>query len=555
MHIRQNAPPAPLWSILSCRLANKSKPLRFSLVDAAGASGAPNIGPGSGLANTASSGPGVWAVALRLVLAAGCLVVFALAVLALHQGKIGRYTVDEQVSIPSALSHVLFGSPLGYVDAALIPYFQKRGQGTTAQLVEQIAHADLAPTYDVQMPNFGVGIGPPLSTFLAFEIFGPHARSLALLFLALLGTSAIGYILRFRGERLWVAPVFLAASTFLLLTEGMEAPMWVLEAPIGGARSYILIAILPTLHCCFEFVASESKSRRTALFRGLLLGLQVVILGFAIMVRYTPICFILAMLVSALIGLRHGSIKRIVMVCLVPLAAMTVALYGVAPLAFPKQAEEGALRTLVWHRIFVGYQVNPDWPFPGLRDKYKCPAMPAGLGAQADQDGHCVWFSDPANQSRPTAEVAAGIYGAEYEAVMRRAFFDVAREYPGETLVTFLYYKPRMMAEQTRRSLMLWPAVPRRVMSLAVLELVLLAGFLAIEPAPKWCGKLGASATMVSALAVSVAIPHFLAWTNPATGQELATGAVFVAIVTVWLSCRTMLWLWRRVSPFRQAPG
>jgi hypothetical protein len=113
-------------------LANKSKPLRFSLVDAAGASEAPNIGPGSGLANTASNGRGAWAAALRLVLAAGCLVVFALAVLALHQGKIGRFTVDEQVSIPSALSHVLFGSPLGYVDAALIPYFQKRDQGTTA---------------------------------------------------------------------------------------------------------------------------------------------------------------------------------------------------------------------------------------------------------------------------------------------------------------------------------------------------------------------------------------------------------------------------------------
>jgi hypothetical protein len=54
------------------------------------------------------------------------------------------------------------------------------------------------------MPIDGIGFGPPLSDTIAFALFGLHARSLLLLFLALLGVSAASYILRFRNERLWV---------------------------------------------------------------------------------------------------------------------------------------------------------------------------------------------------------------------------------------------------------------------------------------------------------------------------------------------------------------
>jgi hypothetical protein len=394
-------------------------------------------------------------VGLRAMLAVVCFAVFALAAVSLHQERIGRFSVEEEGPIPAGLSHLMFGAPLGFADTGLLRYFKTSTEASTAEAVESIARGDVAPTHDLQMPIDGIGFGPPLSDTIAFALFGLHARSLLLLFLALLGVSAASYILRFRNERLWVAPVFLAALTVLLLTRAAEMPLWASEAPIGGERSYLLLAILPTLHWCFELVAGKSQSRREALVSGLLLAIQVAILGIAILVRFSPICFLPAILVGALLGLRYGSVKRAAALFLLPLAAVIITLYAVVPLAFPDQAESGRLRSLIWHRAFVGFGLNPAWPFPGVADRYICPTVPDALRQSPrpgvrDSDAHCVWLAEPMNQSRPAAEVWTELYGARYEAVLRRAFFDVAFQYPGQTLATFLYYKPLRMASDEK---------------------------------------------------------------------------------------------------------
>jgi hypothetical protein len=480
---------------------------------------------------------------LRSSLPIACFAVFALAAASLHQEEISRFVVEEEGPIPAALSHLLFGAPLGFADAGMLQYFKMSKVRTADEAVERAVQGEAVPTHDLQMPIDGVGIGPPLADTIAFALFGPHARSLLWLFLALLGVSAGGYVLRFRNERLWVTPVFLAALTFLLLTFGMEGPRAVAEAPLGGERSYILLAILPMLHWCFELMSGKSRSRREALFKGLLLGVQVTILGFAILVRYSPICLIPTVLVSALLALRSGSAKRVAVLCLVPLAGLVIALYGVVPLSFPAQAESGRLQSLIWHRAFAGYGVNPEWPFPGVVEQYPCPQVPQGgiVHRGADSNAHCVWFAAPMNQARPASEVWAELYGTRYEAVLRDAFFDVAVRYPGKTLATFLYYKPLMMVNATESSLIPRPAMPMDVAALAVLQFVLLAVFLAIEPAYGRGVSPRAGITIVTALVFFAFIPHLLAWTNPATGQELAAGAMCGAIVGVWLGCRTVL--------------
>jgi hypothetical protein len=415
---------------------------------------------------------------LRPALALACFALFALAAVSLHQQRMVRFSVEEEGPIPAALSHVLFGSPIGFADTGLLQYFKTSTAASTAEAVERAMQGEATPTHDVQIPLDGVGIGPPLSDTIAFALFGPHARSQLLLFLALLGVSAGGYILRFRNERLWVAPVFLAALTLLLLTLGMEAPRAASEAPLGGERSYILLAILPTLHWCFELVAGGSRSRRETLIRGLLLGVQVTILGFAILVRYSPICLIPAVLVSALLALRSGSGKRAALVSLLPLAGLMIALYGVIPHGFPEHADSGKLRSLIWHRAFISFDLNPDWPFPGVAKQYVCPQVSAGIThGGSDSNAHCVWFAAPMNQLRPAADVWADLYGTQYEAVLRNAFFDVATRCPGETLATFLYYKPLKMVDATRRSLIPWVAITASVAVLAALQLVLLATF------------------------------------------------------------------------------
>ena len=454
----------------------------------------------------------------------------------------GRFSVEEEGPIPAALSHLLFGAPVGFADTGLLRYFKTSTAGSAAEAIERAAHGEAMRTHILQMPLDGIGIGPPLSATIAFALFGPHARSLLLLFLALLGLSTAGYVLRFRHERLWVAPVFLGALTVMLLTRATEMPLTAAEAPLGGERSYILLAILPTLHWCFELVAGASHSRREALNRGLLLGLQVTILGVAILVRYSPVCLIPAVLVSAVLGLRYGSARRAVLLCLLPVAGVMIFLYAVVPAVFPDQAASGRLQSLIWHRAFVSYGLNPDWPFPGVAEQYACPQVPGGITHRGtDGNGHCVWFAAAMNQSRPVAEVWAGIYGTQYELVMRDAFFDVVTRYPRETLATFLYYKPLKMIDATRRSLIPGPAMPPSVGALALLQFLLVAGFLATERGPGRGVEPKVGMTIVAALIISASVPHFLAWTNTAVGQELAAGAAALAIAGVWLGCRAVL--------------
>ena len=75
----------------------------------------------------------------------------------------------------------------------------------------------------------------------------------------------------------------------------------------------------------------------------------------------------------------------------------------------------------------------------------------------------------------------------------------------------------------------------------AIFQLVLLTGFLALEPASGRGIKPGAALTIVTALVLCAFVPHLLAWTNPATGQELAAGVACGAIIGVWLGCRAVL--------------
>ena len=484
-----------------------------------------------------------------------CFVVFVLAAAELHQDRVDHFAVEEADPIPAALSHVLYGAPIGLVDTGLLQYFMTTHGQSAAAAVDEAAR-NAVPTHDWRVPADGSGIGPPLSATLAFMLFGPHARSILWQFLALLGISTLSYVMRFRHERLWVAPVYLGGLTLWLLTMGGGGPLSINQAPLGGMRSYILIAILPVVHWCFELVAAEAASWREALTRGVLLAPQVAIFGFTIVVRYSPIAFVPAVIMSALLAVRYGTAKRAGLLSLLPLAALLACVYGLFPLSFPEQAQSGRLQSVVWHRAVVSLSINPAWPFPGLQDRYKCPLIPGALAHRGkDSIGHCVWFAAPMNQSLPVAEVAAGLYGADYERTMRDAFFDIAAHYPFETLATFLYYKPYWMIDQTLKALAPWPKAPTPVAVLAAIEMLLLVGFLAIAPPPERGVKLRAAKMIAAAIVLCALIPHLEAWTNPPTGQELTAGVICGAIVALWVGCRAALQRFAGPTSFDTRPA
>ena len=476
-----------------------------------------------------------------------------LAAAALHEDRVDHFAVEEQGPFPAALSHVLYGAPVGLADSGLLQYFQAPHGNSAAEMVDVAVRGDVAPTHEWRMPMDGSGIGPPLSATLAFMLFGPHARSILWQFVALLGVSTLSYVIRFRHERLWAAPVFLGGLTLWLLTVGGGGPLSSDAAPLGGMRSYILIAILPVVHWCFELVADKSASWRDAAIRGVLLAIQVTVFGYAIVVRNSPIALIPAVIASALLAVGYGLAKRAALLSLLPLAAMLMFLFGLGPLAFSDQAASGRLHSVVWHRVFISLSVNPNWPFPGLHDRYQCPLIPGGLRfveRGRDFNGHCVWLAAPMNQSRPIGEINAGLYGADYERVLRDAFFDVAIHHPFETLATFLYYKPRLIVDQTVKALTPWSGVPRRVAALATAQMLLLIGFLAMAPPPGSDMKRRAGKAIATAIALSALIPHIIAWTSGPTGQELSAGVICGAIVVLWLGCHAAIrrlgrrWRW-----------
>src|SRR5262249_7482605 len=141
----------------------------------------------------------------------------------------------------------------------------------------------------------------------------------------------------------------------------------------------------------------------------------------------------------------------------------------------------GKLRSLLWHRTLVGFAVNPKWPFGDLHDRYSCPQITGGLRRGGnDQNGQCVWLAAAVNQSRPLTDVVADFYGAEYERVIRAAVIDIMARYPGQTALTFLYYKPRRMLDSTLKSLSPWPQTPGIVAALAPAQGALLIAILVI---------------------------------------------------------------------------
>src|SRR5262249_2362207 len=92
--------------------------------------------------------------------------------------------------------------------------------------------------------------------------------------------------------------------------------------------------------------------------------------------------------------------------------------------------------------------LHPAWPFGNLREVYDCTKeIPQGLNsANADRNGHCVWWVHVVKQGWPFSEGLKHTYDAEYERVLRQAVFNVIWSYPRQAFELYFYYKPLTLA-------------------------------------------------------------------------------------------------------------
>jgi len=272
-----------------------------------------------------------------------------------------------------------------------------------------------------------------------------------------------------------------------------------------------------------------------------LLAIQVAILGLSILVRGSTIYMLIPVVGIALIGLYRQRGKKIarrrLLILLLFPAALLVGLGGLTRATFSDHAHAGRLIPVVWHRVFISLGANPEWPFAGLREKYRCPGIPEGLvPSTIDRNGHCVWLAYTHALGIPEATAALELYNADYERGLRTVFFTTLVSYPRQTIETFLYYKPKNIAYQIG---MMFSRdgfhATRSVVALIFLQVLLVIGFIGIQLRLKPLSDARRQASVLLFFLVPAFIPQLAGWTLPATAIDFFAYWYAGCVIFCWM--------------------
>jgi hypothetical protein len=494
-------------------------------------------------------------VTTRLALTALSFALYATAVLALHQDRTVAFANEENGPLPAAVSHWLYGTPGGLIDLGVYDFFLQalRTDTPTAEIVKRAAQGAAPATGEVSVAIDGAGVGGIVAARLGFALFGPHGRALTLTYLFLIGLSTVSFALRYRDERMSAAPILLLALTLLLFAPPLDGQL-AQQAPIGGIRYYAVVGLLPTLHWCFEFGDRGIPGRYGGLARWGLLGIQLAVMGLAILVRGSPFYLLLPLAGSVGLALyrRHTGVaaRTTAAYLLIPAAVLAIGLGLLPRLAFPDYAASGRLYVNLWHHIFVGFGTSPYFPFPGMTDVYSCPDVPGGLAPGIhDSDGQCVWWSYVADHHVSTAEGQAGTYSGAYESALRDAVFYVIHRYPGAVLKNIVLYKPQYIVEAVATT---WPSLDSApahpVPPLAVLQFILLIGFVVAEREPRPFRDAAVRLGVLLPFLVSVEVPLLIAWAVPWTIADLLALLLCGVVIGTWLALALSVKLMRETE-------
>jgi hypothetical protein len=470
----------------------------------------------------------LWRAALRPSVAFGAYLLYvAAAVVATHEHP-SAWALEYHGSLPAAISHAVYGTPLGQFDTNVqAVFFDLYRTGVTAQSVERAVEETARGTIPhgtTTIANEGIGAGQPLFMGFAAALFGPHLSSFTYLFLLLMGISTIAFIARFSDGRLFMVPLTCAALSVMLLTPLIFDQEVLDQVPMGGNRFFGMLGVLPALHLYFDLreepPGASPKSTRAS-------GVQVVLLMLAILVRSSSAYLLGLIALGALRRLRAvwsersrrltflREARRLLVLAVVSLAIM-VALV-------PDYLLYGRVFGHVWHRAFVSLAIHPDWPFGNLREVYDCTkSMPQGLNRKhPDDNGMCVWWAYPPNRARSQGELVETVYGPEYQSVMRSALFDVIRSYPRQAWELYTYYKPLLLWQTLRRGLDIeWRSASAPLLWLVAGQALIFLGFTVHgafargAEATRWLGPIP--------ILFALSLPsQFLAWSSLHTGVDI----------------------------------
>jgi hypothetical protein len=404
----------------------------------------------------------------RVAFAAMALASFALyaaGVFALHQDRTSWWD-NERSAMAAAVSYLEYGTNFGAVAVNVERYFLKFPANNpdvtlrTAHTFAISAQEALASTVEGSLPpgpiraftNDGNGAGLPLLVTIAMAIFGPHASSLVIFYLTMIGISTLAFMLRYRDERQIFLLLFFLIASVMLLTPLSTVQFMADTAPIGGYRLLTLAAILPAAHLYCEIVEPFDIDRAKSGTSHLLLLFIQGILFFTIFVVRSSAGYLVIVPAIALFWRVYRDKIKINLRS--PLAYKTVSWtlglllwMVIISVAMPQYVKSGRASSGFWRHAFVSLSFHPQWPFGNLSDVYDCKKyIPTGLTTGGpDANAHCVWVAHLLNEKRDMSVAPDEIYGADYEKAARKAYFYVATHYPKQVFEVYAFTKSAMI--------------------------------------------------------------------------------------------------------------
>jgi hypothetical protein len=464
--------------------------------------------------------------------AAASFIIYASAVVALHQYHVNLFYC-ERVGLAAAVSNVVYGAPLGKVYPAIQAQLLDMG-APAEEVLDRVIHLSPAPQNPMTAQPDGNGIGFITVASWAMRLFGPHLFALPLFTLGLLALSAAVFLWRFPDDRSAVVTVSFLALTLMLCTPLVWDTAFAGQIPIGGIRYFSLLAVIPAFHIVLE-LADRGGGDPAKKWDLVSLAVQAIILVLAVLVRGSAAFVAGPILLVGLVkawGSRGNRTQLRSLRNKAAIIAMVGAVFvGLLLAVLPSRyLLDGRATTVFWHRVVISLGINPAWPFGNLREIYHCEngGIPEGLvpGA-ADRNGGCIWWHWVGTHDLPSEVGISGIYGGQYESVMRATFFDIAQLYPREVLATFLYYKPKWLL-QSMEYIVLNSAFNSSILNvLAIVGFVNFAGLL-IVPAGFSAGAAMLRLTGLGLLFGIFTIPSYLVvWATPHTVADLLFYCLF----------------------------
>lgn len=502
---------------------------------------------------------------LRVALCVVSLVIYASLAL-LHDQSDAPATswayATERPPIASAISNVVYGAPLASVYRGLFNAFN-RPVPSIDDLVEKAKHkvidaGELIP-YD---PN-GVGAGEAIYLTAVMRVFGIHTSSIVWAFVTLISISTLGFLLRFNDSRALVVIAGFSALTIMFASLLGTTEAGIIADPVGGYRYFSLLAAIPGMHIVLEVWDRETVPKRQEIRRLFLLLVQLLIfsltyyVSIATVYLYGPLLLAIAYSVHRLWRKPAGFTWQMTKVLLV--AGVAVAMIFVAKDVAPRAYKEtGRNGDSVWTRVFVAMGFNPHWPFGTLAEEYKgCwPGMPERTlqPGYHDDNAHCAWFEYAKRHGIPESQSGKKVFDKDYNTAIKEAFFDAAKQYPVDTLLTFIYYKPLLLARTlyqlfdfTHPLPVLSPrSIPRLVLIFIAAQISMLIAFAFLEAnagSPRQLGYVCATFALFGICSCGL---YIIAWASPVTTVDLffnilaslASGLVTIIAVAARASFR-----------------